>query len=133
MQHWDLSPDTQPSGQDGPFVLFSTPEARGIVIALAQGRQLGEHRVRERSIVCVLDGSVELTAGGKTLAGYSGTVTTFDPSEAHAIRALEDSRLLVVLAPCRRAATRSRATTPPRCQPTRPGREPMSPRASDSS
>ena len=99
MQHWDLSPDTQPSGQDGPFVLFSTPEARGIVIALAQGRQLGEHRVRERSIVCVLDGSVELTAGGKTLAGYSGTVTTFGPSEAHAIRALEDSRLLVVLAP----------------------------------
>ena len=99
MQHWDLSPATQPNGQDGPFVLFSTPEARGIVIALAQGRQLGEHRVRERAIVCVLDGSVELTAGGTTLAGYSGTVTTFDPSEAHAIRALEDCRLLVVLAP----------------------------------
>ena len=99
MQHWDLSPAIQPSGQDGPFVLFSTPEARGIVIALARGRQLGEHRVRERAIVCVLDGSVELTADGTSLAGYSGTVTTFDPSEAHAIRALEDSRLLVVLAP----------------------------------
>ena len=66
MQHWDLSPTRKPSGQDGPFVLFSTPEARGIVIMLAQGQKLGEHRVRERAIVCVLDGNVELRAGATT-------------------------------------------------------------------
>ena len=44
MQRWDLT-GTPVSDRSGPRVLFSTPEARGVVIDLAAGEELGEHRV----------------------------------------------------------------------------------------
>lgn len=100
MQLWDIDqPSTAPNG--GPQVLFSTPEARGVIVDLAAGESLGDHRVRERALIQVVRGRVELS-GGDGEPGTScdeGALALVEPGETRAVRALEDTRLLLVLAP----------------------------------
>ncbi len=98
MQTWDL--DT-PGGNDasGPQVLVSTPEARVILIELGAQEELGEHRVRERAILQVLAGSIELGVEGAVQVCPAETLVVFEPGEPHSVRALEQSRLLLTLAP----------------------------------
>ena len=130
MQHWDL---TEPNvgGRTGPRVLFSTSEARGVVVALAQGEEMGDHQVRERALIHVFSGSVSCTSGVETATCAEGTLILFEPGEPHSVRALLPTRLLVVLAPwpapghygAERARTptgcpftqRSRRAAPPPC------------------
>jgi quercetin dioxygenase-like cupin family protein len=98
MQRWDLT-GTPVSDRNGPRVLFSTPEARGVVIDLAPGEELGEHRVRERALLLVVDGSIEVTGNGPAEACPKGTLVLFEPSELHVVHAVEQTRLLLTLAP----------------------------------
>ena len=94
MEHWDLrTVDVEPHQ---PRILHSARgEARSILIALPAGEALQDHQVHERAYVVVVDGEVELahTHGGPGLAAV------FDPGERHAVRAVTDARLLLVLAP----------------------------------
>jgi quercetin dioxygenase-like cupin family protein len=98
MQRWSLTEGHDP-GRSGPWVLFSTPEARGVVIDLAADEAMGDHRVRERAIVQVTRGSIAFTCGGETTKCDCGTLLVLEPSEHHAVRALEPTRLLLILAP----------------------------------
>jgi quercetin dioxygenase-like cupin family protein len=98
MEHWDLAAPND-SGRDGPRVLFSTPEARGVVIDLAAGEELGDHQVRERAVLQVLEGTVECEAEGGSTSCGRGTLVLFEPSEPHAVRAHAPARLLLVLTP----------------------------------
>ena len=98
MQQWDLTA-AEAGGRTGPRVLFSTSEARGIVIALAQGEEMGDHQVRERALIHVLRGSVTCTSGVDTATCAEGSLIVFEPGEPHSVRALQPARLLVVLAP----------------------------------
>lgn len=98
MQRWDLKTPGE-SDRTGPRALFSTPEARGVVVELAQGETMGDHRVRERAIVQVLQGSVTVTAEPHTATCDEGTLIVFDPGEHHAMYAVTPSRLLLLLAP----------------------------------
>ena len=98
MESWDLDRGDD-GGRPGPRVLFSTPEARMVVLDLAAGEEVGEHQVRERLALLVLDGRIELTAGDGTRTLGRGTLTLFEPAEAHSVRALEPARLLLTLAP----------------------------------
>ena len=98
MQHWDLTAANEGS-RTGPRALFSTPEARGVVIDLAQDEEMGDHQVRERALVQVLRGSVTCTSGADTATCVEGTLIVFEPSEPHTLRALQPTRLLLVLAP----------------------------------
>jgi quercetin dioxygenase-like cupin family protein len=98
MQQWDLKA-ADAGGRTGPRVLFSTSEARGVVIGLAEGEELGDHQVRERALVHVLGGSVMCTSGVDTATCAEGTLVVFEPGESHSVRALQSTRLLVVLAP----------------------------------
>ncbi len=82
-----------------PRVLFSAPECRVVVIDLELGAELGDHHVRERAVVEVVAGSVEIEGSGAAVECPAGTVVTFDPGERHAVRALADARLLLVLTP----------------------------------
>ncbi len=82
-----------------PRVLFSSPECRVVVVDLASGEELGDHRVRERAIVEVVTGRVSIESSGETAEGDAGALVTFDPGEEHRVRALADTRLLLVLAP----------------------------------
>src|SRR3954447_2784350 len=94
MEHWDLRTlDVEPHQ---PKILHSARgEARSILISLPAGEALEEHQVHERAYVVVVDGRVELAGH----AGGAGLAAVFDPGERHAVRAVEDSRLLIVLAP----------------------------------
>jgi quercetin dioxygenase-like cupin family protein len=82
-----------------PRVLFTAPECRAVVIELAAGEAMGEHEVRERSVVHVHGGRISIEAGGDAVECGAGSVVTFDPGERHAVRAVEDAMLLLVLAP----------------------------------
>ncbi len=94
MEHWDLRTlDVEPHR---PRILHSARgEARSIVVALPAGEELRDHQVHERAYVVVIDGEVDLA--GTT--GGPGLMAVFEPGERHAVRAIADSRLLIVLAP----------------------------------
>ncbi len=86
-------------GRQKPRVLFSSPECRAVVIDLRCGEEMGDHRVRERALVHVLTGRVAVQAEGGAVECAAGTLVTFEPGEVHALQGLEDTRLLLVLAP----------------------------------
>jgi quercetin dioxygenase-like cupin family protein len=94
MEHWDLrSLDVEPHQ---PKILHSARgEARSILLALPAGEELQEHQVHERAYVVVVEGEVELAGR----SGGPGLAAVFEPKERHAVRAVSDARLLLVLAP----------------------------------
>jgi quercetin dioxygenase-like cupin family protein len=97
MQSWDVRRiDVEPHR---PVVLRSDRETRAIVIHLPAGEQLQEHQVHERAYVVVADGEVTIEQAGETVTGGPGLLAHFEPNERHAITAVTDSRLLLVLAP----------------------------------
>ena len=98
MQLWDvLAADA--TGRTDPRVLFSTPEARMVMIDLAAGEALGDHEVHERAIIQVARGTIELTSGRGSTTCAEGAVVLLEPGERHAVMAREHSRLLLTLAP----------------------------------
>lgn len=117
MRHWDLTtlpPSTEKAepraaGPDAPRVpsrerrapqvLFTSPECRGVVLDLRAGEALGEHRVRERAVVHVVRGRVSVEGARETAECAAGTLVVFEPGERHAVSAIEDARLLLLLAP----------------------------------
>jgi quercetin dioxygenase-like cupin family protein len=98
MESWNLRElDVEPHQ---PQVLDSESEGRAIVINLPNGEQLQEHQVHERAFILVIDGKVGITTpDGDGAEGGPGLLTIFDPAERHEVTALEDSRILLVLAP----------------------------------
>jgi len=94
MEHWDLRTlDIEPRQ---PRILHSARgAARSILIVLPAGEELQEHQVHERAYVVVVDGEVDLAGA----SGGPGLAAVFDPGERHAVRAITDARLLLVLAP----------------------------------
>ena len=98
MEHWDLRTLDVPPRQ--PQILHSSRgESRSIAIHLPAGEQLQDHEVHERAHLIVVDGEVEVTAGGASASGGPGLAVVFDPKERHEVRAVRDARLLLVLAP----------------------------------
>ena len=98
MQRWDIKA-LNTSDRTGPRVLFSTPEVRAVVIDLGPGEELSDHRVGERAVVQVVLGSIELKTEGAEAICAAGVLVVLEPGERHGIRALEQSRLLLTLAP----------------------------------
>jgi quercetin dioxygenase-like cupin family protein len=97
METWDIRAlDIEPHR---PQVLRSDEETRAIVILLPAGEELQEHQVHERAYLFVADGEVELSKDGRTVTGGPGLVSHFAPAERHTVRAVSDSRLVLVLAP----------------------------------
>jgi quercetin dioxygenase-like cupin family protein len=98
VERWHL-PSIEASGKREPRVLFSRPECRAVLIDLNAGDEMGDHRVHERAVVQVVSGSLEVTAGERTIECDAGTLLTFARGETRSVRALAQSRLLLVLAP----------------------------------
>ncbi len=106
------APRVPSEGAQKPRVLFSSPECRLIALDLKSGEELPDHHVRERAVVQVVSGRVTIEALGETAECDLGTVVTFDPGERHAIRGVEDARLLLMLAPWPITAHNSTAEEP---------------------
>lgn len=83
-----------------PVILSSTGDARAITLAIPAGESLDDHQVHERAWVTVLAGDVEVsTAAGESIEGTVGLLIEFEPGERHAVRAISDTRLLLLLTP----------------------------------
>lgn len=98
MEAWDLvAYDVEPRK---PQVIGSAEEGRAVLLNLPAGDSLAEHQVRERATVIVILGRIEITTDdGQTITGGAGTMVVFEPTERHSVKALEDSRFLLLLSP----------------------------------
>ena len=98
MQTWDVKTlDVEPHH---PQVLHSEEEGRTIAINLPAGEELQEHQVHERAWIVVVDGEVEIAdANGSGTRCGAGSLALTAPNERHEVRAISDSRILLILAP----------------------------------
>ena len=98
MDIWDLTAlDVEPQQ---PVVLHSdVGAARVIAIALAAGDELGEHEVHEHAWLHVQRGTIEVEDGGNATRAGAGSLVHWVPQERHAVRAVEDARRPLILAP----------------------------------
>ena len=99
VQRWNLLDLDAPEGTRDPIVLHSDNGARAVLIVLSPGQSLGEHQVKENTWITVLDGEVEVSAGGETITVGHGTMARFEPDERHSLRSADGARLLLLLAP----------------------------------
>jgi quercetin dioxygenase-like cupin family protein len=98
VNRWHL-PSVEASGKREPRVLFSQPECRGVLIDLSAGEAMGDHRLHESAVVHVVSGRIGLTTADRDVECDAGMLMTFAPGERRSVRALEDSRLLLLLVP----------------------------------
>jgi quercetin dioxygenase-like cupin family protein len=66
-------------------------------LVLAAGKSLPEHAVPSVTTLQCLEGIVELAAHGRSCKMRAGSLVYLAPGEAHALKALEDSAVLVTL------------------------------------
>lgn len=98
MQLWDVLAEDA-TGKTDPRVLFSTPEARMVMIDLEPAEELRDHGVHERAIIQVVVGTVEVTHAAGITTCAQGAVVLLEPGERHAVRATQAARILLTLAP----------------------------------
>ncbi len=99
MQTWNLLEIDAPDGTRDPVVLHTDDEARAVLIRLAPGQELGEHQVKERAWIAVVEGAVTVGSGGEAVDAGSGTLFRFDAGERHSVASEAGARILLLLAP----------------------------------
>jgi quercetin dioxygenase-like cupin family protein len=99
VEAWNLRSIEAPDGTRDPVVLHSNDEGRGVLIRIEPGGKLGDHQVKERAWVCVVEGSVRVEAGGDAVDAETGWLFSFDPDERHSLTSTEGARILLLLAP----------------------------------
>jgi len=99
VQSWNLREIETPGGSRSPVVLRSDGAARAVLISLDPGQALGDHQVKERALVAVVDGNVRVEAAGESIEGGAGCFFSFDADERRSISSPDGARILLVLAP----------------------------------
>ena len=69
------------------------------MIRLHAGQRLGDHQVKERAWIAVVDGEVRVEAGGEATECRTGALLTFEPDERHSVSSENGARILLLLAP----------------------------------
>jgi len=85
-----------PQGRTARTVL-SGPRMRAVVIALAQGAELGEHESPPAATLYVVAGRVTLKAGEQEWSLSAGQLVPIPPAR-HSVEAHEDSAILLTVA-----------------------------------
>jgi quercetin dioxygenase-like cupin family protein len=111
VQSWDLTKIAAPEGTRSPAVLETVDGARAIVIRLAPGQRLGDHQVRERAWLTVVQGEARIEAGDEVVQARPGTLLTFEPSERHSVESEHGAQIILILSPW--AGPRPTPQTPP--------------------
>jgi quercetin dioxygenase-like cupin family protein len=99
VQSWNLLEIETPGGSRSPVVLRSDESARAVLISLEPGQQLGDHQVKERALLSVLEGAVRVESGGKTIDGEVGCFFSFDADERRSISTEKGARILLIFSP----------------------------------
>lgn len=99
MQTWSLNEIPTPDGSRSPVVLETADQARAVLIGLEPGQALGNHQVKERAWIVVVDGRVRIESGGDGIDAGPGTLATFAPDEVHSVSSEGRARILLFLAP----------------------------------
>jgi len=97
VQSWDVQEIEVPEGTRRAEALETVDGARAILIRLAPGEELGEHQVRERAWLMVVDGSARIEAGGDVVDAEPGTLLTFEPDERHKVSSAGGTRIVMLL------------------------------------
>ena len=84
--------------KEAPAVLHSG-DARAILLRLEPEQILGDHEVRERAWLTVVEGEIEVTCGEARSTVGAGTLVMFDPGERHSVSSAAGARVLLLLAP----------------------------------
>jgi quercetin dioxygenase-like cupin family protein len=98
MDRWDLKGLAWRPHQ--PEILSSHVEGRAIVLDLPAGELLQDHEVHERAWITVIDGSVSVSDNtGASVDVSPGMLVQLAPQERREVKAVADSRLLLLLTP----------------------------------
>jgi mannose-6-phosphate isomerase-like protein (cupin superfamily) len=97
VQAWDVKEIDAPEGTRRAAALETVDGARAIIIRLAPGEELGDHQVRERAWLMVVEGSAHIEAGGDVVEAGSGTLLTFEPDERHKVSSESGTRIVMIL------------------------------------
>jgi quercetin dioxygenase-like cupin family protein len=98
MESWDLT--TLDVEVHKPKILLSEEGvARSIAITLPAGDRLQDHEVHEHAYLVVISGELEIEHEGGTTQATPGFVAHWEPHERHEVRAKQDARFLLILAP----------------------------------
>ena len=98
VERWHL-PSIDANGKREPRVLFSGRECRAVLVDLNTGEELRDHRLHEHAFVAVVSGRLGVAVEDRGVECDAGTLVTFVPGETRSVRALEPSRILLLLAP----------------------------------
>lgn len=99
MQFWDLTEIEHPLGNRLAEAIETVDGARAIVIRLAPGERLGDHQVRERAWLTVIEGTARVEAGADAVQAGPGTLLTFEPGERHCVESEGGTRIVMILSP----------------------------------
>jgi quercetin dioxygenase-like cupin family protein len=98
VQSWNVKEIEVPEGTRRAEALETVDGARAIIIRLTPGEELGEHQVRERAWLLVVDGSAQIEAGGGAVVEAGpGTLLTFEPDERHKVSSVGGTRIVMIL------------------------------------
>jgi mannose-6-phosphate isomerase-like protein (cupin superfamily) len=97
VQSWDVREIEAPEGTRLAAVLETVDGARAIIIRLAHGEELGDHQVRERAWLMVVEGTARIEAGDDVVEAGPGTLLTFDPGERHSVSSENGARIVMIL------------------------------------
>jgi quercetin dioxygenase-like cupin family protein len=83
-----------------PVVLHSEDGvARIVAINLPAGEELQEHQVHEHAWLHIHSGAIEASADGRAQRAEAGSILHWNPGERHAVLAVDDALLVLLLAP----------------------------------
>ncbi len=88
--------DTYARGRAGR-TLAKSGRFRLTLVAMAAQNEIGTHQADSPMTLHVLEGAIEFRAAGESHELRAGEVLFFGPGDAHDIRALEESVLLITL------------------------------------
>ena len=100
MRRWALHEIETPQGTRSPVVLDSRDGAeRAVLIGLRAGEALGEHSVKESTLLLVLEGSIRVEAGDESFDAGAEELFQFEPDERHSVTSDDGARILLLFAP----------------------------------
>ena len=99
VESWDLTAVATPGGSRSPVVLHSDDEARAVLMVLEPGQELGEHEVKENAFLIVVDGVVQIAAGGQPIDAGPARSSASIPRSGTRFPHRDGARLLLLFAP----------------------------------